>query len=140
MGKLLIKRNFFLISCLLIVLCAAGCSFKFEIIPLELNTETPLFKFSKPIMSPPRGKATVVELNRFMILQKKSDSWDYEHPLWAFELPPGSALNVEQFRYGHTPLGYIESDKAKKLTLGIEYLAIGFGPGSAGSSEFSLLP
>lgn len=140
MNKLLIKRSPFFISCLLIVLCVVGCSFKFEIIPFELNTDAPLFKFSKPIMSPPRGKATVVELNRFMILQKTSNSWDYEHPLWAFELPPGSALNVEQFRYGHTPLGYIESVTAKKLTLGIEYLAIGFGPGSAGSLEFSLVP
>ncbi|MFZ6731837.1 hypothetical protein ACO0LG_07940 [Undibacterium sp. Ji42W] len=140
MPGFLIKKKFLFLSFLLILFCAAGCSYKIEITPFELHAEKPIFIFSKPITASPIGKMRIVPLNNFKIVQKKNDRWDYDNPLWDFGLQPGATLEVEKLRYASLPAGYVETVKAKKLERGLTYMAIGFGPGSSGSVEFSLVP
>lgn len=140
MPALLIKKKFLFLSFLLILFCATGCSYKIEITPFELHAEKPIFVFAKPITASPIGEMRIVPLNSFKIVQKKNDRWDHDNPLWAFGLPPGATLDVEKLRYDSLPAAYVETVKAKKLERGVAYMAIGFGPDSSGSVEFSLAP
>lgn len=129
--------RFYLVSVFLF-LFLLGCSFKFEIYLEELNTAKPLFKFSKPLSSPPVGVSNRIELNGLMVVERAGDGWDYKHPLWAFELEPGHSLEVEQIRYGTVPTGFTETASAKPLSVGVKYQVVGFGPGSGGGAEFAL--
>ena|ERR1700674_1893796 len=103
-----------------------GFSSRFNILVEDLNSGQPCFKLD----------GGQVELNSFLVVEKREGKWDYKHPLWAFELKPGSALRVKQFNYGAVPSGFLETTTAKQLLSGVPYLAVGAGPGSAGSSEF----
>ncbi|RJQ47669.1 MAG: hypothetical protein C4528_04570 [Gammaproteobacteria bacterium] len=74
-----------------------------------------------------------------MVVEKKAGEWDYKNPMWAFELRPGKYLEVEQIQYGVVPSGFSEAASAKPLSIGKQYLVMGFGPGSGGSVEFELM-
>ena len=79
-----------------------------------------------------------IEINTFLIVeQDEAGEWDYKHPQWAFELPPGSGKSLSKITYGQVPAGFAETTKASKLIAGVSYLAVGFGLGSDGSTQFT---
>lgn len=112
---------------------ALGFSSSFNII-VEPNGQQTLFKLEK--LNPITRIQTNVELTSFMVVEKKVGDWDYSNPLWAFELKPGTSLEVKQFNYGEVPNGFMETAKPRKLLSGGAYMAVAFGPGMGSSSEF----
>jgi len=77
-------------------------------------------------------------LNSFLVVQKRGNDWDYKNPMWAFELRPGAALEVDKIKYGVVPPDFNQTAAAKPLAVGEHYLVLVFGLGSSGSTEFVL--
>jgi hypothetical protein len=117
---------------------AHSSSYRFDVVVEELSLPQPVFTFSKPLFAPPRWTKSKVELNSFLVVQKRGNDWDYKNPVWAFELRPGNALEVDRIKYGVVPPGFIETSAAKPLVEGQHYLVMAFGLGSSGSTEFVL--
>jgi hypothetical protein len=125
------------------VLCAIGativmsllaaCSYHFQIIVKDVDSGYPMFTFEKPSATS-LGTRDLIELTTFLVVEQKTD--DYKHPIWAFELEPGTSLELRQVRYGTVPKGFTETSKARTLEPRTKYVAVGFGPGSSGSQEF----
>ncbi|WP_211441834.1 hypothetical protein [Collimonas humicola] len=123
------------IVALLLVFCfITGFSSRFAIVVEDVTLEHLYFKLEKKNFLTKIN--STVELNNFSVVEKIRGKWDYKNPLWAFELKPGSALEVSKFKYGETPHGFSETVKAKQLVSGTPYLAMGSGLGSTGSIEF----
>jgi hypothetical protein len=115
---------------------ASGTSYQFKISVCNLNSGIPIFKFTKPLLAPPKGQRKTVELNSFLVVSRNSQGWDYKNPVWAFEREPGSYVIVERITYGMTPSGFKETTAARPLSVGMPYLAIAFGAGGGGEKEF----
>jgi hypothetical protein len=115
-----------------------GSSYRFDISVQELSSSQPLFSFSKSMFAPPRWTTSKVELNSFLVVSKRGSDWDYKNPMWAFELRPGAALEVDKIKYGVVPPDFTETTAAKPLVQGEQYLVLAFGLGSSGSKEFIL--
>jgi hypothetical protein len=127
-----------MVLCIFCIPVAFGASYRFDISVENLDSLTPFFRFSKPLLASPKGTKNRVELNKFIVVAKGSQGWDYKNPLWAFELSSGSALEVEQIKYGVVPSGFNETTKVQQLSTGLPYMAIAFAPGGSGSREFIL--
>ncbi len=127
-----------MVLCIFCIPVAFGASYRFDIYVENLDSLSPFFRFSKPLVASPKGTKNRVELNKFIVVAKGSQGWDYKNPLWAFELSSGSALEVKQIKYGVVPSGFNETTKAQQLSTGLNYMAIAFGPGGNGSREFIL--
>lgn len=127
-----------MVLCIFCIPVAFGASYRFDIYVENLDSLSPFFRFSKPLVASPKGTKNRVELNKFIVVAKGSQGWDYKNPLWAFELSSGSALEVKQIRYGVVPSGFNETTKAQQLSTGLPYMAIAFAPGGNGSREFIL--
>lgn len=127
-------KSIAIISILITLFLVTGISSRFDILVECSSLRQPCFKLEKKNLLP-KTKSDV-ELNSFRVVEKKSGTWDYSNPLWAFELKPGIGLKISRFQYGETPNGFLETTRAKQLAVGVPYLAIGFGLGSTGSSEF----
>jgi len=77
------------------------------------------------------------EVNTFLVVKRNDvGQWDYKHPVWSFELSPGSSMSLKRVTYGDVPFGYSETTKAAALESGTQYLAVSTAPGSGGSVEF----
>ncbi|WP_157198244.1 hypothetical protein [Methylomonas sp. DH-1] len=85
-----------------------GFSSTFNIV-VNTQSEQPSFVLEK--RNPITGLASSVEINSFVIVEKKNGNWDEINPLWAFELEPGKDLEVKQFKYGEAPAGFYERVK-----------------------------
>ena len=121
----------------LVILVAAlvplfACSDSFEIAVIDSPNKGLHFVLSKHSQFKP------IELNQFMVVPQTSGSWDYKHPLWSFARPPGSYSDVREIVYGIVPPGFTENQKPEKLLPLVSYLAIGFGAGNGGSTEFKV--
>ena len=119
--------------------CISCTSYQFKISVLSLNSSSPIFQFTKPLLSPPKGRRNSVELNQFLVVAKNSRGWDYKNPVWAFQRRPGSYAVVERIAYGAAPSGFNETTAARPLSAGVPYLAIAFAAGGGGKNEFQLL-
>jgi len=123
-----------LLATFFVFIFLTGLSSTFDIVVDVINPGCPCFKLQK------RGLfwrvEKQVELNSFSVVEKVQGKWDYKNPLWEFTLKPGDALVVSQFEYGKTPVGFLETTKAKALVAGVQYQAFGAGPGARGSSDF----
>ena len=117
---------------------AGGCSYAFDISVLNLDSSTPVFQFAKPLMVSPRGQRHRVKLNRFGVVAKGDQGWDYKNPVWAFSRAPGSYTVIGRVTYGSTPAGFEQTIEAKPLSVGVPYLAIASGAGGGGAREFQL--
>ena len=115
-----------------------GCSYQYELSVFDLNTTTPRFQFTKPLLAPPIGRRHSVELNRFSVVAKSSQGWDYKNPVWEFERDQGSYAVAERITYGTIPSGFKEATAARPLSVGVPYQAIAFGAGGGGGIEFQL--
>jgi hypothetical protein len=125
--------KFFLLCLAVGALC--GFSSRFGIRVSQKDHNAPAFELSSTNLL--RGNSDI-EINTFLVVQlDKTGKWDYEHPLWAFRLPPGSGKSLSKITYGRVPMGFSETTKASKLIAGVSYLAVGFGQGSDGSAEFT---
>jgi hypothetical protein len=114
------------------ILC--GLSGRFEIKVLQEAHSPPLFVFGSQRHPPSRGG---VEINSFLVVKKnQTGKWDYESPVWAFGLAPGSSSRLSKVEYAHVPDGFNEATKATELVRGVSYLAVGLSPGLSGSEEF----
>jgi hypothetical protein len=78
------------------------------------------------------------DLNAFYVFSEVNGIWDYKHPVWSFQLPPGSSKTVQNVLYGEAPVGFEEQARPAPLVRGTKYQAAAFGPGTAGSVEFSV--
>lgn len=83
---------------------AHSTSYRFDVVVEELSSQQPVFTFLKSMFAPPRWTTSKVELNSFLVVQKRGNDWDYKNPVWAFELRPGTALEVDKIKYGVAPL------------------------------------
>ena len=119
-------------------LSAYSSSYRFDVVVEELSSPQPVFTFSKSMFAPPRWTTRKVELNSFLVVQKRGNDWDYKNPMWAFELRPGAALEVDKIKYGVVPPDFNQTAAAKPLAVGEHYLVLVFGLGSSGSTEFVL--
>ena len=124
--KMLLKAAAFF---LFFPLTLFGMSFKYDITVVNESSSSTSFVLAK-------GKEGAA-VNTFLVV-KRDDAgrWDYKHPAWSFELPPGSSNSLKKVTYGHVPDGYSETTKAETLKQGEQYLVVGTAPGSGGSVEF----
>ncbi|WP_247315606.1 hypothetical protein [Ralstonia pseudosolanacearum] len=125
----------YLVAPSLVVVVLSGFSSTFEIAVNLAGPECPCFALGKRSVLFSRDN---VELNNFMVIERKHGQWDYREPMWAFRIKPGSALSVEEIRYGRTPNGFAETTAAKPLVSGGRYQALGSGPGTIGSVDFEI--
>ncbi|HTV83818.1 MAG TPA: hypothetical protein VME63_00305 [Dyella sp.] len=119
---------------LLFVVLLCGLSSRFAIVVSQSQGQAPSFVIKRTSHGL-LGES--VEINSFSVVKKNdAGQWDYKHPVWAFDLPPGTGKELSKVNYGQVPAGFIERTKALKLTSGITYLVLGFGLGSDGSVQF----
>lgn len=127
------KRALISLGLVLLALALCGLSSRYTIKAVQRDTSLISFQFEPSHPS----KADGVEVNTFLVVKHDdSGQWDYKHPMWAFGLSPGSAKLLSTILYGQVPAGFTETTKAKALTHGAHYLAVGLSPGSGGSIEF----
>jgi hypothetical protein len=123
-----------LIIARLAIFIMPGFSSIFNIKVVRIDHGSPSFKMSQFKIF---GNRNEVELNSFLVVKRNtSGEWDLKKPMWAFDLSPGSAKPLSKIVYAQVPSGFKEVAKAKVLIHGVSYLAVGFAPGSSGSTEF----
>ncbi len=123
----------FALIAILATLLLGGCSYHIKVRVLHLPDGTPEFTLTKdrPLGGPP-------DLNGFSVFEYGSNDWDYKHPVWAFQMRPGTYMKVGNLRYGVVPAGFTETSKPQPPVNGKKYLAVSFGAGSGGSAEFTV--
>ena len=127
----------------LVLLCLAlivlsGCSYALKIAVAWLPDGRPFFTISRALILANDLGSQGADLNSFDVIQKVKDGWDYKHPVWSFQLPPGSSKPIENVLYGEVPVGFEESSPPLPLMPGVRYQAVALGPGCGGSVEFSI--
>jgi hypothetical protein len=124
---------------LLLLLQLCGCSsYKFAV-EISASDTKPTFSFAKPFFAKPVGSNSVLFLEEFSVVEKGAHGWNYTQPLWRIERNPAiAAVAVDKIQYGVIPAGFVESVQPAKLSPGVQYLVVAFGPGSGGDLEFEL--
>lgn len=122
----------------LLVALLAGCSYALNIAVAWVPDGRPLFTISRALTSTDALGSAGADLNAFYVFSEVDGTWDYKHPVWSFQLPPGSSNTVQTLLYGEVPPGFEEHSRPATLVRGAKYLATAFGPGSGGSVEFSV--
>jgi hypothetical protein len=120
-------------SAILATLLLGGCSYSIKVRVLHSPDGTLEFTLRKD--RPLGGPADV---NGFSVFEYGNNDWDYKHPVWTFQLQAGTYLKIGNLRYGVLPQGFTENTKAQPLLKGKKYLAVAFGAGSGGSTEFTM--
>lgn len=116
----------------------AGCSYALTITVNWASDGRPIFTLARASTAADVKASKNVDLNTFYVFKNVAGAWDYKHPVWSFELSPGSSMAVTNILYGEVPAGFEERVKAVPLAQGAKYQADAFGPGSGGSVEFSI--
>lgn len=120
----------------LLFVLLAGCSYALNIAVAWGPDGRPLFTISRALISADALGSVGADLNAFYVFSEVNGAWDYKHPIWSLQLPPGTSKTVENVLYGEVPAGFEEHSRPAPLMRGAKYQAAAFGPGCGGNVEF----